>query len=602
MSYTIRHFDKSNITPALVVNDKKTDDVTTTLSFYGLNSVDFGQGLNENYLHLMEHFCNKDIAIAKLVPGQLWFDKPLKKMKIWNGSRWHILKEYTTNKLPIGFVTIVGNIINGSTVSTANTLDDEDGLGDFSYQWYLDAVAIRNATDSTYTIALSDVGHKLAVSLSYVDGSHNTETVYSKQYPINAAVNKLPTGSLTISGTVGIGELLTATINDIQDADGFIGGNFGWLLNGVDISGENNNTYTIQPGDGGGTIKAKFYFIDLNNNNETVFSNAVVVPYAVTTTTQEPTTTTTQPGATTTTTEPPPTTTTTTAEPTTTTSTTRPDTSVLDGQIVLCNATVPVLKDIWFDAETARIATEKNLADAVIANVGAAWEDNLSRRIALSNLDDAAIGKVNTTYSAWLTGINTCIQNKQELFNILGSVASATSLTQAYQSKLEIQKIALDNVIALYDKTVNDYSAQIAITEESLASRIELENLSDQVWTFFSKYQTAWSTTFENAKSTNLNIIEILNSSASVATITTLSQYKTTTLKDTYDKLKVISDAADAKSASVAGNTSIDLSSRMQWEALSDDLNNKTAAAKTKWFNSITEGTTLNAYAQDLLT
>ena len=226
----------------------------------------------------------------------------------------------------------------------------------------------------------------------------------------------------------------------------------------------------------------------------------------------------------------------------------------------------------------------------------------MSRRNTLANLDDAAISKVNTTYSAWLTGINTCIQNKQELFNILGSVASATSLTQAYQSKLEIQKMALDNVIALYDKTVNDYSAQIAKTEQTLQSRIELDALSDEVWTFVSKYQTAWSTTFENAKSTNLNIIEILNSSASVATITTLSQYKTTTLKDTYDKLKVISDAADAKSASVAGNTNIPLSSRMQWDALSVDLENKTVAAKTKWFDSITDGATLNAYAQDLLT
>ena len=584
MSYTIHHFDKSNTIPAVVVNDKKIDKSTTTLSFYGLNSVDFGAGLNENYLHLMEHFCDRDISIVKLVPGQMWYDSTIKKMKIWTGNKWHILKEYTTNVLPKGFVTIVGNMVNGSTVSTANTLYDEDGLGDFSYQWYLNATKINDATDSTYTILLSDVGHTLAVSLSYTDRNNNKEIVYSKEYPINAAANHLPTGSLNLDGTVRIGEILTAVVNNIQDSDGFIGGNFGWLLDGVDITGENNNTYTVKAGDAGKALKAKYYFTDLNNNSETVFSNAVIVPYAVTTTTQEPTTTTTQPGA------------------TTTTSTTRPDTSVLDGQIVLCNATVPVLKDIWFDAETARIATEKNLSDAVIANVGDAWGDNLSRRNTLANLDDAAISKVNTTYSAWLTGINTCIQNKQELFNILGSVASATSLTQAYQSKLEIQKMALDNVIALYDKTVNDYSAQIAKTEQTLQSRIELDALSDEVWTFVSKYQTAWSTTFENAKDTNLNIIEILNSSASVATITTLSQYKTTTLKDTYDKLKVISDAADAKSASVAGNTNIPLSSRMQWDALSVDLENKTVAAKTKWFDSITDGATLNAYAQDLLT
>jgi hypothetical protein len=609
MSYTIRHFDKSNTTPALVVNDKKTDNVTTTLSFYGVNSVDFGQGLNENYLHLMEHFCNKDIAIAKLVPGQLWFDKPLKKMKIWNGSRWHILKEYTTNKLPKGFVTIVGNIVNGSTVSTANTLVDEDGLGDFSYQWYLDAVAIRNATDDTYNIALSDVGHTLAVSLTYVDGNNNKETVYSRQYPVNAAVNHLPTGSLTIDGVVAIGELLTATINNIEDSDGFIGGNFGWLLNGVDISGENNPTYTIQPGDGGATLKAKYYFVDLNNNSETVFSNAVVVPYAVTTTTQEPTTTTTQeptttttlPGAAASTTT---TSTTTTEVPTTTTTTARPDTSELDGKISLCNAMVPALKDLWFEAVTARITTAQNLAD--IEKSSGDDINTLSRRIALRNADSTAIAKVNSTYAAWLNGINACIQNKQELFNLLQNKSSALSLTQAYQTKLEILKSSIDAAIAAYDISVNDYSSQIGKNtsdyNSTLASRLQLEYLINDAESFVNKYQTAWSTTFTNAASVHLNIVAIINDNSSVSAVTALSQYKTTTLKDTYDKFKAISDTAVAKYASVDGNRSIDLAARFQWDKLAEDTLVFTNASKTKWFNSITEGATLNSDAQDLLT
>lgn len=319
MSYTIRHFDKSNTIPAIVVNDKKIDK-STTLSFYGLNSVEFGSGLNENYLHLMEHFCDRDIAIAKLVPGQLWFDSSINKMKIWTGNKWHILKASTSNVVPKGFVTIVGNIVNGSTVSTANTLYDEDGLGDFTYQWYLNATKINNATDSTYTILLSDVGKKLAVSLSYTDGNNNKEVAYSKEYTVNSAANNLPTGSLSITGIVRIGEIITASINNIQDADGFIGGNFAWLFNGVVIPGENNNTYVVQPGNGGGTLKAKYYFTDLNNNSEIVYSNSVVVPYAVTTTTQAPTTTTTQEPTTTTTQEP--TTTTTQLGQTTTTSTT----------------------------------------------------------------------------------------------------------------------------------------------------------------------------------------------------------------------------------------------------------------------------------------
>jgi len=616
MSYTIRRFDKSNTTPALIVNDKKVDTSTTTLSFYGLNSSDFGAGLNENYLHLMEHFCNRDISLAKVVQGQLWFDTTIKKMKIWNGNRWHILKEYTTNKFPKGFVTIVGNTVNGETVSTANTLYDEDGLGDFTYQWYLGSDKITGATSPTYTILLSDVGKDLAVSLSYTDGSHNYETVYSKFYPINSAANHLPTGTLTITGIAEIDEILTAEIDNIQDADGFIGGNFGWMLNGVDIPGANSSSYTIQPGDAGGTIKAKYYFTDLNNNQEVVYSNQVVIPYAVTTTTAEPTTTTTEvpiPGVSSTTTEVPSTSTTTstTGVPSTSTTTTRPDTSVLDGKITACNTLVPTLKDIWFQSEKDRIVTEQNCAKEYKLGDNA---DNLSRRMGLESSDAAAIAKVITNYNTWVTGINACIQNKKDLFTILQNTSSALSLTQAYQSKLEIYKTAIDNAIAFYTTTLNDYSAIIGQdvsdnrTETTLRCRVDLEELYDSdlihygAWNVVGKYKAAWDATFNDAVTANLDILVTLNTSAAVSTVTALAQYKITTLKDIYEKLKVISDAADAKYASVNGNYGIDLGARMEWETISDDTDNHTAAAKNQWIRSITDGATLTTQAQNLLT
>ena len=583
MSYTIRRFDKSNTIPALIVNDKKIDTSTTTLTFFGLNSVDFGVGLNENYLHLMEHFNNKDIALAKVVPGQLWFDKSIRKMKIWTGNRWHILKEYTTNKLPKGFVTIVGSLVNGSTVSTANTLYDEDGLGDFSYQWYLDTNIIPNATDSTYTILLSDVGHMLAVSLSYTDGNHNKEIVYSKEYAINTAANHLPTGSLTIDGIVEIGQTLTAVINNIQDVEGFIGGNFGWVeidgTNIVNIAEENNNTYTIKTDDGGKTIKAKYYFTDLSNNIEVVYSNSVVIPYAVTTTTPGPTTTsTTTPG------------------PTTTSTTSRPDTTALDTKIDLCNATVPILQTDWFQAEVARAQAEQKLATAEKNSIP------LYTRNSLHTIYTNAISKANTTYKTWLTSINACISNKQELFDTLQNKSSALSLTQAHQSKLVTYKTAIDNAINMYTATIKDYDEQIGMyANDNLYIRIQLQELSTGVWGVVSSYQTAWSDSFDKSATANLNIVNSFQDTESVTTITKLSEYKTNTLKDIYDKLKVISDAATEKYNGVNGNTSIALSAQIEWGDLSKLLNSRTGAAKTKWMESIPDGVTLNTSAQNLL-
>ena len=516
MSYTIRRFDKSNTIPALIVNDKKFDTSTTTLTFFGLNSVDFGVGLNENYLHLMEHFNNKDIALAKVVPGQLWFDKSIRKMKIWTGNRWHILKEYTTNKLPKGFVTIVGSLVNGSTVSTANTLYDEDGLGDFSYQWYLDTNIIPNATDSTYTILLSDVGHMLAVSLSYTDGNHNKEIVYSKEYAINAAANHLPTGSLTIDGIIEIGQTLTAVVNDIQDADGMVGGggNFGWLVDGDDIPTENNNTYTIKPDDGGKTIKAKYYFTDLSNNSEVVYSNSVVIPYAVTTTTSGPTTTTTAaPG------------------PTTTTTKSRPDTSALDSAIAKCNATVPALKDTWFAAEADRVITSNNYMAACSSAVDQ-FDDIVTNT---NTFDSDALKLVKSTYEKWNIGINACIKNKQDLFNILQDEASAQILAAAYQAKLDVLASNITTKYTYRTTVVNKYIDSIMAandTHEWSHGLLGLMAVDDDANKKYTDSITLWNSTYNDALTVNKDILVKILNSASVTRISNLCDYKISTYND----------------------------------------------------------------------
>ncbi|WP_297324592.1 hypothetical protein [Nitrosomonas sp.] len=53
------------------------------------------------------------------------------------------------------------------------TIDDNDGLGTFSYQWLRNNVAIGSATDGTYTLGDADVGKKISVEVSYTDG-HGT--------------------------------------------------------------------------------------------------------------------------------------------------------------------------------------------------------------------------------------------------------------------------------------------------------------------------------------------------------------------------------------------------------------------------------------------
>ena len=67
---------------------------------------------------------------------------------------------------------------------TANTSDiaDEDGLASasYSYQWMADATDIEDATDSTYTPSVTDVGKAIKVRASFTDDRNNAETLTSE--------------------------------------------------------------------------------------------------------------------------------------------------------------------------------------------------------------------------------------------------------------------------------------------------------------------------------------------------------------------------------------------------------------------------------------
>ena len=88
--------------------------------------------------------------------------------------------------------------------------------------------------------------------------------------------NSPATGAPTISGTVQVGETLTADTSGIADADGL--GNVQyecqWLSDDSDISGATNATYTLVAGDEGKAIKVEVSFTDDAGNEETLTTAA----------------------------------------------------------------------------------------------------------------------------------------------------------------------------------------------------------------------------------------------------------------------------------------------------------------------------------------
>ncbi|WP_297324593.1 cadherin-like domain-containing protein [Nitrosomonas sp.] len=98
------------------------------------------------------------------------------------------------NDNPTGTVTIDGTAQeNAILTADISTIDDNDGLGTFSYQWLRNNVAIGSATDGTYTLGDADVGKKISVEVSYTDGHGTLESLTSAQTGFVDNVNDSPT-------------------------------------------------------------------------------------------------------------------------------------------------------------------------------------------------------------------------------------------------------------------------------------------------------------------------------------------------------------------------------------------------------------------------
>ncbi len=94
--------------------------------------------------------------------------------------------------------------------------------------------------------------------------------------------NSPATGAPTITGTVQVGEILTADTSGIVDTDGLTDTTFRyqWLADDDDISGATGSTYTLVAADEGKAIKVRVVFADDGGNEETLTSAATATVVA----------------------------------------------------------------------------------------------------------------------------------------------------------------------------------------------------------------------------------------------------------------------------------------------------------------------------------
>ena len=192
------------------------------------------------------------------------------------------------NTAPTGLPTISGTPqVDETLTADTSAITDEDGLDDVSYryQWIVndgtEDADIEDATDSTYTPSVSDVGKTIKVKVSFNDDADTDETLTSAATEAVAAKpNSEPTGLPAISGTPQVDETLTTDTSAISDEDGLddVSYRYQWVRsdNGADtdIAGETDSTYTLVLADLGKTIKVQVTFTDDAENEETLTSEA----------------------------------------------------------------------------------------------------------------------------------------------------------------------------------------------------------------------------------------------------------------------------------------------------------------------------------------
>ena len=184
------------------------------------------------------------------------------------------------NSPATGQPAISGPAQVGETLTAdASGIADADGLSNavFAYQWQADGVDISSATSDTYTLADADEGKAISVRVSFTDDAGNAETLTSAATDaVEAKPNTPATGLPTISGTVQVGEKLTADVSAIADEDGLdnVAFSYQWQADGADLPGATGSAYTLADAEEGKAISVKVSFTDDAGNEETLTSVA----------------------------------------------------------------------------------------------------------------------------------------------------------------------------------------------------------------------------------------------------------------------------------------------------------------------------------------
>jgi secreted trypsin-like serine protease len=142
-------------------------------------------------------------------------------------------------------------VVNG-TPAVGQVLSVDTGTWDagvtFAYQWKRNNVAIPGATSATYALVADDLGKYMSVVIRGFKTGYVSQVASSPQTDAVSAGTLSSTPTPLVSGTRGIGKLLTATAGTW---DAGVSLRYQWLRNGAPIVGATGSSYQLTAADYG---------------------------------------------------------------------------------------------------------------------------------------------------------------------------------------------------------------------------------------------------------------------------------------------------------------------------------------------------------------
>ena len=208
-------------------------------------------------------------SVERPVPGTYSSQPALTSLTVSPGTLGPVFNKH-------GFLYSVLDVPNSNSQITVNAT----ARSGYTISWNPSEDADSNTAG--HQVNLAEGYNSIFISVEHDQGinSFTYEVIVKRAAPTSQQENSAATGSPTISGTVQVGEPLTASTSGIADTDGLTNASYTyqWIANDgtsdSDIADATTSTYTLTAGDVGKTIKVKVTFTDDGGNAESLTSTA----------------------------------------------------------------------------------------------------------------------------------------------------------------------------------------------------------------------------------------------------------------------------------------------------------------------------------------